>query len=264
MTAPCPSERPSRSPSEIDWLHAVVDVPAAALAVAAEFWGSALGWPAGAPWPGHPELRSFEPPAGDAYVHLQEIDGPARVHLDLESTHPDSTVARATDAGAVLVAARDRWRTLLSPGGLPFCVLAATHREVPPPASWPDGHRSRMVQVCVDSPAPRHDAEVEFWHTVLGERWVPSAAPEFAGKWHNDAGSPLQLLFQRLDTAEGPVRAHLDHGTDDLAAEVGRLRALGADDVGPGRGWHVLRDPAGLLCCATENSPENVGRRDLG
>ncbi len=108
-----------------------------------------------------------------------------------------------------------------------------------------------MVQVCIDSPVDAHDREVTFWHRLLGERWVESSAPEFAGKWHDDAGSPLQLLFQRLEEPSGPVRAHLDHGTDDLPAEVIRLRELGADDVGPGRGWHTLRDPARLLFCVT-------------
>ncbi|MFC6341148.1 VOC family protein, partial [Nocardioides hankookensis] len=124
-------------------------------------------------------------------------------------------------------------------------------------------HRSRMVQVCVDSPARLHEAEVAFWRALLGDRWAESPAPEFAGKWHNDAGSPLQLLFQRLDDAEGQVRAHLDHGTDDSSAEVDRLLSLGAEDVGPGHGWHVLRDAAGLLFCVTENSPGHE-RRDLG
>ena len=37
--------------------------------------------------------------------------------------------------------------------------------------------------------------------------------------------------------------AHLDLACDDIAAEVRRLPALGAVDVGPGDGWHALRDP---------------------
>ena len=121
-----------------------------------------------------------------------------------------------------------------------------------------------MVQVCIDSPATVHEQEVAFWRELLPERWFSSSSREFAGKWHDDAGSPLQLLFQRLDETHGPVRAHFDHGTDDLPAEVQRLRQLGAEDVGPGRGWHTLRDPAGLAFCVTENSPEQSRHRDLG
>jgi hypothetical protein len=120
------------------------------------------------------------------------------------------------------------------------------------------------VQVCIDSPASLHDAEVAFWRTLLAGRWVPSPAPEFAGKWHDDAGSPLQLLLQRLEEPWGTVRAHLDLGTDDQDAEVGRVIALGARDVGPGRGgWHVLEDPAGLAFCVTTNSPAQARRRHL-
>ena len=72
------------------------------------------------------------------------------------------------------------------------------------------------------------------------------------------------MLFQRLDEEQGPVRAHLDLGTDDLAAEAVRLVSLGAARLTPGRGWVALRDPVGLAFCATENSPELLTHRDLG
>jgi hypothetical protein len=244
-------------------LHVVVDLPEGTYDDAAGFWASALGWPVGNPWPGHPELCSLEPPAGSAYVHLQRVQGPPRVHVDLESDDAAATTARARDLGAEPVAARDRRTTLRSPGGLPFCTVGPVSGAAPAPVTWGEGHRSRLVQVCIDSPATSHDAEVAFWRELLGDRWVGSASPEFAAKWHAD-GSPLQLLFQRLDEPTGPVRAHLDLGTDDLPAEVRRLVALGAEDLAPGRGWHVLRDPAGLAFCATLNPPDGTDRRDLG
>jgi len=247
------------------WIHALLDVPTSGRVGAADFWSAALGWPVGQPWPGHPELRSFEPPVGTPYVHLQEIDGPPRVHLDVEAHDAGALVGQAVELGARVVGESDRWQTLRSPGGLPFCVLSARDDQaLPEPVTWPGGHRTRLVQVCIDSPADRHSAEVAFWRILLGGRWVESPAREFAGKWHDDLGSPIQLLFQRLAEPDGPVRAHLDLGTDDLHAEVKRLIALGAEDVGTGHGWHVLRDPVGLLFCATENSPASVGRRDLG
>jgi hypothetical protein len=246
------------------WVHAVIDVPADQHAATADFWGRLFGWPAGDPWRDHAELLSFEPPSGTPYLHLQRIDGPPRVHLDIESQDPVSTVDRARRLGAELVATRHTWTTLRSPGGLPFCVIRAADHEAPAPVTFPDGHRARMVQVCVDSPQSVHAAEVEFWTALLAGRWVSSQAPEFAGKWHDDAGSPIQLLFQQLDEPDGPVRAHLDHGTDDLVAEVRRVLALGASDVRPGRGWHVLRDPTGQAFCVTANSPEPSRHRDLG
>jgi hypothetical protein len=249
----------------MSWLHAVIDVPADVHEAQAGFWAGALGWPTGPTWPGNPELRSFEPPGGMPYIHLQEIDGPPRVHLDLEARDPATTVQTAVGLGAELVAEHEHWRTLTSPGGLPFCVLATSERTPPEPMLWPDGHRSRLVQVCIDTPVDVHEEELSFWRSLLAEgRWVDSSAREFAGKWHDDDGSPVQLLFQRLEEPTGPVRAHLDLGTDDLAAESRRLLDLGAEDIGPGRGWHALRDPAGLAFCATANSPAQTVHRDLG
>ena len=246
------------------WLHALIDVPDDRLGTTADFWGRALGWPTGQPWEGHAELRSFEPPDGSSYVHLQEIGGPPRVHLDVESPDPATTVEQARGLGATFVADHGMWRSMTSPGGLPFCVVRTGPEERPDAVTWPTGHRTRLVQLCVDSPVVAHDRAVQFWRALLGGRWVDSRHPEFAGKWHDDAGSPLQLLFQRLDEPEGPVRVHLDVGTDDMDAEIVRLVALGAEDVGPGHGgWHVLRDPVGQVFCVTSNSPEPTTHRDL-
>lgn len=245
------------------WLHAVIDVPEDQLAASASFWGQALSWPPGPAWPGHPELRSFEPATGTAYIHLQQVDGPARVHLDVEVEDAVSAVGRAVALGARQVATHDRWQTMRSPGGLPFCFVPAAVNEVPAPTTWPDGHRSRMVQVCIDAPVAVHEPEAAFWRDVLTTgRWESSASPEFAGKWHDDE-SPLQLLFQRLEEEDGSVRAHLDHGTDDRAAEVHRLVDLGAEPDAEGPGWQVMRDPAGLRFCVTDNSPSTDVPRDL-
>lgn len=201
----------------------------------AGFWSDVTGWAVGPPRSGHPEWRSLEPASGDAYLHLQEVDAPPRVHIDLEAHQPGDTAARATQLGADLVGESDRWATLRSPGGLPFCVLAAgTHvHDAPQPQAWSEGHHSRLMQVCIDSPRSVHEREVAFWK-------------------------------QLLDEGDGPVRAHLDLGTDDVPGEVRRLIGLGAHDVAPGRGWHLLRDPAGSLFCVTGNSPAATRRRDLG
>src|SRR5688500_9113927 len=189
----------------MSWVHAVIDAPSDQHRAVAGFWSRALGWELSGPWPGHPELRSFAPPRGASYVHVQEIDGRPRVHLDLESDDPDAAVDRAADLGAELVGERDRWRTLLSPGGLFFCVLEGDAHEPPEPVTWPDGHRSRMVQACIDSPAAVHDQEVAFWRALLPGRWVDSRAREFAGKWHDrseehtsELQSPCNLVCRLL------------------------------------------------------------------
>ena len=124
--------------------------------------------------------------------------------------------------------------------------------------TWPAGHRSRVVQVCIDTPRATHDREVEFWRAVTGWRWVPGDSPEFTGKLYPAPGSPVQLLLHRLGEDDGgtTVRAHLDLGTDDLELEAARMEGLGATRLWDGDGWVTLRDPAGLLFCATHNSPD--------
>jgi hypothetical protein len=219
----------------------------------------------GEPWPGHPELQSFEPQGGDAYFHLQTINGDPRVHVDLDVASVPTALAKLIDLGAGALEAQPEWQPMLSPGGLPFCLVPARPRQTPEPARWDDGHHSRLVQLCIDSPRAAHEAEVAFWRSALGPgRWAESQSREFAGKFHDDDGSPIQLLFQRLDEPEGPVRAHLDLGTDDREAEVARLVELGAEAIAPGRGWFALRDPLGLLFCVTDNSPSQTRRRDIG
>jgi catechol 2,3-dioxygenase-like lactoylglutathione lyase family enzyme len=112
------------------------------------------------------------------------------------------------------------------------------------------------VQVTVDVPARRYEAELEFWRGATGWSDEEVDAPEFHRLVHR-AESPLQLLVQRLgpdDTAEW-ARAHLDLGTDDIDAEVARVQSLGAEFLWPGNGFVALRDPLGLPFCVTANQP---------
>ena len=241
----------------VSWMHAFVDVPAERADEARAFWSAVLGWPSGEPWTDHPEFTSFGPPTGAAYVHVQVVDAPPRVHLDLLgdlATDP----ARLEELGATRGARGTAWQVLRSPAGLPFCVCAEPWPHARPVAfTWPDGHRSRLVQLCVDVPAAEYDRELRFWRAATGWADEPlRRAPEFRRLVHR-AESPLQLLVQRLGPDDGAdrARAHLDLGTDDRAAEVARLTALGARLLWPGDGFTTLEDPLGLPFCVTDNDP---------
>lgn len=129
------------------WVHVVLDAPPAVLERTATFWSRALGWPLGPEWPGHPELRSFQPRRGDPYVHLQAIEGEPRVHVDLEVADLDAERDRAASLGARVGCRLDEWQQMRSPGGLPFCRVAeAPHAGPPPPLLLGPGHRTRLVQ----------------------------------------------------------------------------------------------------------------------
>jgi len=239
------------------WLHAVLDLPPASDDAEA-FWSAALGWPLGEPWPGHPELASFTPPRGDAYVHRQQVPGGPGVHLDLEVGDVDAEAQRLVRLGATPVRRTVEWWTFRSPGGLPFCLVAARRRVRPDPVAGPDGRRRRLVQVCVDIPARHLHVEPAFWRAVLPWREVALDSPEFLGRLVPPAGATLQVLLQRLgeDDESPATRAHLDLGADDVAAEADRLVGLGARLLLDRGGFRALRDPAGLGFCVTANSPD--------
>lgn len=242
----------------IGWVHVSIDLPVEHDHDLAQFWAEALGWPLGEPWSERPEFSSFQPDHGDSYVHRQLVGGDPRVHPDLEVDDPSATEQRLLGLGASAVRATRSWRTLTSPGGLAFCLVAkADHDHRPPPIGEP-GRRSRLVQISIDSPAAHHDREVDFWKAATGWRFEPGDSPEFAGKLYPEPGSSVQFLLQRLDQDDPAtaVRVHIDLGCEDREAEADRLVGLGAERRWDGDGWITLRDPAGMLFCTTGNSPD--------
>jgi hypothetical protein len=243
-------------PRPTRWMHAFVDVPAEHAEPARAFWSAVTGWPVNEPWSGHPEFASLAPPDGAPYLHVHTIGGPPRVHLDLVGD-PDREAVRLEQLGATRGPRHDAWQVMSSPAGLPFCVCDEQWPHQRPRAtSWPDGHRSRLVQLCVDVPAQQHDAELAFWGAATGWEDEPVDAPEFHRLVHR-AESPLQLLVQRLgDDGTAQARAHLDLGTGDVAAETARIEALDARVLWPGSGFVALQDPMGLPFCVTANDPD--------
>ena len=244
------------------WVYVSFDFPQQELHRGAAFWCSVLDLSLGDPWSEHPELRTFLPRGeGDPYLNLQLIDGPSRIHLDFEVNGMDTVADRLVGIGATRLGASEQWRTLASPGGLPFCLVEASTHARRPPAVGSAGQRSRLVQVCIDSPSPAHRREVAFWRAATGWRWVGNhdESDIFAGKLYPAPGSPIQLLLQKLgsDDPATSVRAHLDLGSEDLEAEAARLATLGATRLWDGGGWITLRDPAGLFFCVTGNSPDD-------
>jgi hypothetical protein len=242
---------------QLDRIHVFIDVPPDTADQAHAFWSRALGWQVGEPWPGHPEFTTLLPPHGHSYVHVQEVDDSPRVHVDVEVDDLDVARDRLVDLGATPGMRTQMWQVMGSPGRLPFCLCTTSDEPRPGGTTWPEGHRSRLAQVCIDAPGQLFDRELAFWRQVTGWQTSGSGRPEFTdlvGPGH----ATLQLLLQRLgdDDPGTTVRAHIDLGSDDIDAEAARLRALGARLVDRYTGWALLVDPAGLPFCVTGNSPE--------
>jgi Glyoxalase-like domain len=103
-----------------------------------------------------------------------------------------------------------------------------------------------LSNIVIDAPPADHDRELAFWGGAIGQ---PLAQVDRYPEYHGAElhGQEVGLLIQRL--GQGPGRVHLDIHTDDLAAEMTRLEALGAERVELVHSWWVMRDPAGLLFC---------------
>ena len=115
-------------------------------------------------------------------------------------------------------------------------------------------HYSRFSRLVVDVPAETHDAELAFWQGALGKPFTQAKKfPEY--HWADLPGDGNGLLLQRL--GDGPARVHIDIHTTDRAAEVARLRALGATMVDDGEHWAIMRDPAGLVFCVIPDEDIN-------
>ena len=248
---------------QIRWLGAFLDVPPQDAAAVREFWSRVTGWPESEPRGDRGQFRSLVPPHGPAYLRVQELARPARVHLDLASSDLEGDRHRAEELGALHVSSDGDVVVLISPAGLPFCLVLddtlqpeVVDADLRAPA-WPRGHRSRPAQVTLDVPDDWYDDEVAFWTAVTGWTARQSGRPEFMFLVP-EAGAPLQLLLQRLepDAEQRTIGAHLDIGTDDVAGEVVRLLELGALDGGRGEGWWVMRDPVlGQPFCVTPQQP---------
>jgi len=109
-------------------------------------------------------------------------------------------------------------------------------------------HRSRIGIFLIDHPAPTYDAAAAFWAAATGEEVTGTLTDEEPYQSLARLPGGIRLELQRIG-AGTPPRVHLDIETDDVAAEVARLLALGATVIEEPDGFVVLRDPADLVFC---------------
>ncbi len=240
--------------AELRWMTAFLDLPAKRFDPGTTFWRAVTGSGLSAPRGEREEFATLVPRDGDPYLKVQRVaDGPGGIHLDLHTDDVPGYVELAVGHGAVVQHRADHV-VMASPGGFPFCVVDhPVGGTVPSPVPWWGG-QSIVDQVCLDLPGVLSDAETAFWTRLLGWEHRTGRFHEFSSLERPD-GQPLRLLLQRLDSDDGPVRAHLDLSSADRVAEVVRHRSLDAELVSEAGHWTVLRDPAGLEYCVTDRDP---------
>lgn len=243
-------------------MHLVVD--AADPSALARFWSAALGWPITAD---EPDEVVIEPPVDDPAQQGQiplvfvPVTGPKtaknRIHLDLASTsadHQRAMVTRLEALGArqIDIGQRDvSWVVMADPAGNELCVVSHVGSVGKGQASAFAGI-GPVAAIVFDCDDP--EAISAFWAAATG---LPVLGRDDQGVWLRDvtSGGPYLDLHRVTEPKTAKLRVHLDvapFADDDQAAEVERLRALGARPVDIGQGdvyWDVLGDPEGNELC---------------
>ncbi|MFD9721534.1 VOC family protein [Streptomyces sp. NPDC059076] len=223
------------------------------------FWAEALGWSV---YSGGSGETTYVGPAGGLVwpdpvavgVDVVAVSDPKtptknRVHIDLATTsaaHQTELVAhlRALGATPAHVGQGDvPWTVLADPEGNEFCVLEPreVYRDTGP-----------IAAVVVDCADPR--AMAHFWGEAMDWSLHEASDDHAVFRSPEDVGPYLEFL-RTPDVKTVPDRVHLDllpHPGGDTAAEVHRLRALGAIDLDLGQGdvpWTCLTDPEGHEFC---------------
>jgi hypothetical protein len=238
-------------------LYSVV-FDAADPAALARFWSGATGWPITYEEPDEvvvepPEDESGTPTEPGLPLVFVRVDDPKvvknRVHIDLDSRSPEQQAAlveQLLQAGATHADIGQRgvpWVVLADPEGNELCVLDPRDDYA---------RAGAIAAVVLDTPDPA--ALAPFWAAATG--WRPEAEPDGDMRLVRPDGRGPHLELLRNDVPKvAKNRVHIDvapTASDDQAAEVERLRALGATDADVGQGsrsWVVLADPHGNELC---------------
>ncbi|WP_217235885.1 VOC family protein [Streptomyces sp. AC555_RSS877] len=218
------------------------------------FWAEALSWSSSVEEPGvvtnlEPEGFAYPDPTA-VCIDVITVPDPKtvknRVHIDLATTsaaHQAELVARLKDLGATPVDIGQGdvpWTVLADPEGNEFCV--AEPREI----YGDTGPIAAIVADCID---PR--AMARFWEAAMD--WTLHEITDDHAMLRSAKGvGPYLKLVRTPDAKTVKNRVHLDlrpYPGDDQAAEVARLRTLGATDIDLGQGdevsWTCLVDPEG-------------------
>ena len=223
----------------------------------AEFWSALLDWPVAVDQPAEVDVRAPADQGWALDLVFVPVPAPApgaatgknRVHLDL--TSPDPAGQRALVDRAVGLGARPvdigqgavPWEVLADPEGNEFCVLEprAQYRQA-----------GALAAVVVDARDPV--ALVDFWGAAAGWR-IGKQDGRYIGLHAPNARGPWLEFLPAAEPKTGKNRLHLDIAPaagEDHAAEVARVRGLGARPVDVGQGavpWEVLADPEGNEFC---------------
>ena len=107
-------------------------------------------------------------------------------------------------------------------------------------------HKSRLGALVIDCQTDDLSNAVGFWSAALGRDAAMNDQHNPRYVKLADKSGEMQVLLQQVDH---PSWVHIDIETDDMAAEVRRLEALGAHVIGQIKTWTVMEAPTGHCFC---------------
>ncbi|PCJ16812.1 MAG: glyoxalase [SAR86 cluster bacterium] len=108
-------------------------------------------------------------------------------------------------------------------------------------------HKSKLAGFIIDCNTEDLQGAAEFWSSALGMK-----TKQFSGEEGEkyvrlmDSSGDLHIEVQSVNHQS---RIHLDIETDNIEAEVARLKALGAKEISRVSSWCVMEAPTGQRFC---------------
>jgi catechol 2,3-dioxygenase-like lactoylglutathione lyase family enzyme len=108
-------------------------------------------------------------------------------------------------------------------------------------------HRSRFAGIIIDCQTDDLDAAANFWSAALG--YPRKHVADEGDHIYRTLQPPERETYVEVQKVAHPSRVHLDIESDNVAAEVARLEALGARRLEKIRDWWVMEAPTGQRFC---------------
>jgi len=120
-------------------------------------------------------------------------------------------------------------------------------------------HKSKLAGFIIDCQTSDLLGAAGFWSEALGMPIdeLPGAEGEKYVRLKDKTGQ----LHIEVQSVEHASRVHLDIETDDIPAEVERLRALGAVVVEHVHSWCVMQAPTGQRFCVVRKDSRDFERQ---
>jgi len=116
-------------------------------------------------------------------------------------------------------------------------------------------HKSQLAGLIIDCQTDDLDQAAAFWSGALGLK--AETDPRSDASKYRRLETQAEGLDIEVQKVNHDSRVHLDIETDDVEAEVARLKKLGARRVSAIHSWVVMEAPTGQRFCVVKRFSTN-------